>query len=125
MKRGLCFIVYLAPAFTSHALEPGTCGVVHDRAHSYNADGQRRLWQVGTHHEFHPDSTSLARFDAWLEAGVPAKDKNGPFAAPASLLNMFGDFLVCPTEPFRKGAVQEAVIKSVQHRHCVPIAEVP
>jgi hypothetical protein len=42
-------------------------------------------------------------------------------ASPASTVYLFADFVVCPTEPFKKGSVQEAKVKSAVHRHYVRI----
>jgi hypothetical protein len=93
---------------------------IHGRAHFYNGDGQLRIWHIGTHHEYEPDESSWDRVIGWLEAGVNNSDKSN-YTTPASVMYLFGDFLVCPTKPFKKGAVQEAKIMSVSHRHYVPI----
>jgi len=117
MKRstwalGLLAIVVL-PALAS---EP--CTVIHGRAHFYEGDGQLRIWHIGTHHEYEPDSSSWDTVLAWLEAGVPASEKSH-YASPASAVDLFADFLICPTEPFRKGSVQHAQVKSASHRRYV------
>ncbi|MGA2168372.1 MAG: hypothetical protein ABSG62_09175 [Terracidiphilus sp.] len=92
---------------------------IHGRAHFYGGDGQLRIWHIGTHHEYEPDQSSEPRVMGWLEAGVKDSDKSN-YASPASAVYLFGDFEVCPTEPFRKGAVQRAIVKSVSYRHYVP-----
>jgi hypothetical protein len=43
------------------------------------------------------------------------------YASPASLLYLFADFLICPTEPFKKGSVQKAKVVSAEHRRYVPV----
>jgi hypothetical protein len=91
------------------------CMVIHGRAHFYGGDGQLRIWHVGTHHEYEPDPSSDEKVIAWLEAGVKDADKE-KYAVPASMVYLYGDFLVCPVEPFKKGAVQLARIEWVQHR---------
>ena len=121
MKRlilalGLLVIVVL-PAFAS---EP--CTVLHGRAHLYGGDGQLRIWHIGTHHEYEPDSSSWDTVMEWLEAGVPDSEKSQN-ASPASAVYLFADFLICPTEPFRKGSVQPAQVKSASHRHYVRIPD--
>ena|SRR5579863_2062365 len=97
-----------------------SCFTIHGRAHLYGGDGQLRIWRIGTNHEYEPDDTSWARVESWLEAGVKDSDKS-KYASPASYLNLFADFLICPTEPFKKGSVQRAKVVSSQHRHYVPV----
>jgi len=95
------------------------CVTLHGRARFYCADGQLRIWHIGTHHEFEPDETSWDRVIGWLDAGVKESDrKQGPCAV--SEIDLYADFEVCPTEPLREGAVQHAVIKSASHRRYVP-----
>ena len=55
----------------------------------------------------------------WLEAGVKDSDKH--YASPASMINLFGDFQVCPVEPFKKGSVQRARVERVEHRRYAPV----
>lgn len=97
-----------------------SCFTIHGRAHLYGGDGQLRIWHVGTHHDYEPDESSWARVESWIEAGVKDPDKSR-YAAPASYVNLFADFLICPTEPFKKGSVQRAKVVSAQHRHYVPV----
>ena len=82
------------------------------------ADGKLRILQIGTHHEFEPDATSWQRVQDWLQAGVkgPAKPDGPP---PISAVFLYGDYVVCPTEPYRAGSVQKAVVKSVARRRYV------
>jgi hypothetical protein len=92
--------------------------VIHGRAHFYGGDGQLRIWHIGTHHEYAPDESSDERVIKWLEAGVKGTDK-AKYASPASEVCLFADFVICPTEPFKKGSVQGARVKSASHRHYV------
>ena len=96
-----------------------SCMTIHGRLHFYGGDGQLRIWHIGTHHEFAPDDQS--NWDtviSWLVDGVePAHRKD--YASPATAVDLFGDFHVCPTEPFRKGAVQHARVTGVSHRRYV------
>jgi hypothetical protein len=101
-----------------YAAEP--CKVIHGRAHFYGGDGQLRIWQIGTHHEYEPDEPSWPRVIKWLEAGVPESERAN-YASPASSVNLYADFLICPTEPFKQGSVQRATIKSASHRRYVKI----
>lgn len=95
------------------------CFTIHGRARLYSGDGQLRIWHIGTHHEFEPDATSWATVEQWLEAGVKEPEKSRD-PSPASLVDLFADFLICPTEPFKKGSVQRAKIMSAEHRRYVP-----
>ncbi|HVY93062.1 MAG TPA: hypothetical protein VHA14_09950 [Bryobacteraceae bacterium] len=108
----------LGAALPSQAAD--ACFTIHGRAHLYGGDGQLRIWHIGTHHEFEPDESTWAKVESWLEAGVKESDRNR-YASPASMLNLFADFLICPTEPFKAGSVQKAKILSATHRHYVPV----
>jgi hypothetical protein len=107
----------LFATFSLQAAEP--CRIIHGRAHFYGGDGQLRIWHVGTRHDYTPDESSSTRVLAWLEAGVKDSAKAN-YASPASTVYLFADFLICPTEPFKSGSIQEAKFISVQHRHYVP-----
>jgi hypothetical protein len=114
--RGLSLLLFLT-AFLLQASD--SCFTIHGRAHLYGGDGQLRIWHVGTHHEYEPDDgASRARVESWLEAGVKDSDKSR-YAAPASMVYLFADFLICPTEPFKKGSVQRAKVINAQHRSYV------
>ena len=99
------------------------CVTIHGRASLTGGDLNLRIWQIGTHHEFEPDSASWDTVVDWLNAGVPKKDREAYFV-PASTVYLFADFLVCPTEPFKKGSVQQAKVKSAVHRHYVNVNSV-
>lgn len=119
--RGLSLLL-LAFGITLPLQASESCFTIHGRAHLYGGDGQLRIWHIGTHHEYEPDETSWARVESWLEAGVKDSDKSKVYgASPASYLNLFADFLICPTEPFKKGSVQRAKVVSSEHRHYVPV----
>jgi hypothetical protein len=98
------------------------CKTIHGRAHFYGGDGQLRIWQIGTHHEYEPDHASDGTVMGWLEAGVPDAEKAN-YASPASAVYLYADFLICPTEPLTKGAVQHAEVKSALHRRYVRIQD--
>ena len=93
---------------------------IRGRAHSYGGDGQLRIWHVGTHHDFTPDASSRDAVIEWLQSGV-SKSEQVELASPLSQLYLYADFMVCPTEPFVKGAVQEAKVRRATHRHYVHI----
>lgn len=117
MKRllsalGLLLIV-IVPAEAS-----GPCQLIHGRARLYSGDGQLWIWHIGTHHEYQPDDSSSDAVIGWLIEGV-TKSERAKYTTPASAVDLYADFEVCPTEPFRKGAVQEAKIKSASHRRYV------
>jgi hypothetical protein len=88
-----------------------------DRA---SGDLQLRIWHIGTHHEYEPNESSWDTVLDWLNAGVKKSDRRN-YAIPTSTVYMFADFLVCPTEPFRAGWVQQASVKSAFHRHYVRV----
>ena len=92
------------------------CMAIHGRARFYSGDGQLRIWHIGTHHEYEPDESSWDTVMGWLEAGVK-KSERANYYIPASVVDLFADFEVCPTEPLRNGAVQHARVKSASHRH--------
>ncbi len=94
--------------------------MIHGRANFYGGDGQLRIWHIGTHHTYEPDEASWDRVMKWLEDGVPASEKAN-YAIPASAVYLYADFLVCPIEPFKQGAVQRATIKSASHRRYVKV----
>ncbi len=96
------------------------CMTIHGRAHYYDGDGQLRIWHIGTHHEFEPDNTTWPKVMKWLEAGVKPADRKR-WAAPESNLDLYADFRICPTEPFKKGSVQQAKILSATHRRYVTV----
>lgn len=87
--------------------------MIHGRAHEYCGDGQLRIWHIGTHRDFEPDESSWQRVEAWLRAGAK------PTGACQLNADLFADFLICPTEPYKKGAVQEAKVKAAYHRRYV------
>jgi hypothetical protein len=94
-----------------------SCVTIHGRAHQYS-DGQLRIWHIGTHHDYEPDESSWLIVQQWIEAGVKDSVKRTS-ATPDSSINLFADFRMCPVEPFKKGSVQPAKIKSAYHRHYV------
>jgi len=94
------------------------CATIHGRLHYYGGDGQLRIWQIGTHHEFTPDKSTWDTVIEWLRDGVKPSERKD-YSDPAIAVNLFGDFQICPTEPFQKGAVQHAKVISVSHRRYV------
>ena len=93
-------------------------GASAEAAAALCGDGNLRIWQIGTHHEFEADESSFDRVIEWLEAGVKESAKQ-ELACPDGSVNLCADFLVCPTEPFKKGVVQHAVFKSATNRRYV------
>jgi hypothetical protein len=120
MRTPALLLLSLVVALPMLAAEP--CMTIHGRAHYYGGDGQLRIWHIGTHHEYEPDQSSWGRVIGWLEAGVRSSDKS-KYASPASTVYLYGDFEICPTEPFKKGSVQQAKVKSVSHRRYARINE--
>jgi hypothetical protein len=98
-----------------------SCRTIHGRASITGGDFNLRVWHIGTHHEYEPVGDSDAMVIGWLADGAKklgiTEDER---ALPASAVLMFGDFVVCPVEPLKQGAVQKAIVKSVAHRRYVP-----
>ncbi len=107
---------FLTLAIPALAAEP--CQIIHGRANFFGGDGQLRIWHIGTHHEYEPAGGSDKRVLDWLEAGIPLAERDN-YATPASAVYLYGDFTICPIEPFRKGAVQKANVLTVTHKHYV------
>jgi hypothetical protein len=93
---------------------------MHGRLRAYSGDGNVRLWHIGTHHMFEPDETTIGRAYDWLTAGMTKSD-----AKKFAYINvdLYGDFTVCPVEPFKQGSVQHARIISVANKHYVRLQE--
>lgn len=115
--RKLALILFIAAfAISLQAADP--CTTIHGRLHFYGGDGQLRIWHIGTHHDFTPDESSWDTVINWLRDGVePSKKKD--YSDPAIAVDMYGDFEICPIEPYRKGAVQRAKVVRVSHRRYV------
>jgi len=107
------FSIVLAFAFcipTAFALEP--CQQIHGRARIYTADGQLRIWHIGTHHEFEPiDTTSWDKLSKILL----------PDGLSGTAYDLYADFTVCPTAPFKEGQVQPVIVKNIRHMHVVKV----
>ena len=113
MRTLALILVLAAMCINLQAAEP--CTTIHGRLHYYGGDGQLRIWHIGTHHDFTPDGSSWDTVIGWLREGVKPSEWKDYFD-PAIAVDLFGDFHVCPTEPFREGAVQHAKVVSVSHR---------
>lgn len=112
----LTLALLLTPVASVYAGEQ--CMVVHGRARLYSGDLQLRIWSIGTHHEYAPVDSSWDRVIQWLAAGVPDSEKSR-YTIPASAVDLYADFLICPTEPFVEGSVQQAEVKIASHRRYV------
>jgi hypothetical protein len=67
------------------------------------------------HHDFTPDESSWGMVVDWLEERASESDKKN-HACPACENDLYADFLLCPTEPYKKGSVQRAKVISAIHR---------
>jgi hypothetical protein len=84
------------------------CQEIHGRARLYTGDGQLMIWHIGTHHEFWIlDDKSWDLIFKYIPNGG-GKD-------------LYADFTVCPTRPFRNGAAQPSTVKSIRHPKLVPV----
>jgi hypothetical protein len=115
--RRLCLAFLFLTCLRLNAAEG--CRTIHGRLHYYGGDGQLRIWHIGSHHEFEPDATTWDTVIQWLRDGVKRSEWRN-YADPATGVDLFADFDVCPTQPFKKGSVQEAKVMSASHRHYVP-----
>jgi hypothetical protein len=118
MRCLVLLFLLLGGVFQLEAAEP--CVTIHGRANLYGGDLQLRIWHIGTHHEYEPDESSWDKVFDWLYSGVKKSDRQN-YAIPASSVYLFADFLICPTEPFKEGSVQQANVKSASHRRYVPV----
>jgi len=109
-------LVFLVAIKGLHAEE--ACSTIHGRLHYYSGDGQLRIWHISTHHEFTPDESSWDMVIEWLRDRVKPSETRD-YADPATAFDLFGDFQICPTEPFRKGAVQYVKVIAVTHRRYI------
>jgi hypothetical protein len=103
----VCLILLINPMHCQSA-EP--CRQIRGRAVWYRGDGFFAIWHIGTHHIFFPaDKASgdliCQYFDCESGNRQPA---------------LFADFTVCPTEPYKAGAAQPAIVTKVQHPRVVP-----
>lgn len=117
-------IVFLGLVFCNvcMAQAPKSCMTIHGRLHLYGGDGQLRIWHIGTHHDFTPDESSWGRVVGWLDERATESDKKN-YACSACVNDLYADFLLCPTEPYRKGSVQRANVVSATHRRYVHTQE--
>jgi len=114
----LTALLLLTP-ITATAAEP--CQTFHGRARLYSADGQLRIWHIGTHHEFMPSRE--ADQDEWghgWDRVINILNRGNLAPATPTTLQLFADFTVCPIEPFRQGAAQSASVKSIHHARVTP-----
>jgi hypothetical protein len=90
--------------------QPRKCFQIRGRAILYRGDGFFAIWHVGTHHIFYPvGDKSWDLLCSYMDCKSPRKQ-------PA----LFADMTVCPTEPYKKGWAQPAVVKRVTHSYVVP-----
>ena len=90
--------------------QPQSCFQIRGRAILYRGDGFFAIWHVGTHHIFYPaDKASADLLCDHMDCTSPRKQ-------PA----LFADMTVCPTEPYKKGWAQPAIVKGITHYYVVP-----
>jgi len=101
----LCFVNLL---FSVCAQSAEPCQEIHGRATLYTGDGQLMIWNIGTHHEF------------WILDDA-SWDKIFKYIPNGGGKDLFADFTVCPTKPFKKGAAQPAVVQSIRNPRLVTV----
>lgn len=116
MRKLILLLVLITVHPCAWPAEP--CKTIHGRLHYYGGDGQLRIWHIGTRHDFTPDDSSWNMLHDWLTEGVKPSERKD-YADPATAVDLFGDFNICPIEPFHEGAVQHARIISVANRRYV------
>jgi hypothetical protein len=90
--------------------QPEKCFQIRGRAILYRGDGFFAIWHVGTHHIFYPaDKASADLLCDHMNCTSPRKQ-------PA----LFADMTVCPTESYRQGWAQPAIVKKITHYYVVP-----
>jgi hypothetical protein len=113
------FLVGLLIAANAAAQTAESCMTIHGRLHYYGGDANLRIWHIGTHHMFTPDETTWDKVLGWLDEKATAADKKN-FACANCAHDLYADFLICPTEPYKKGSVQRAKVISATNRRYVP-----
>jgi hypothetical protein len=116
MRSLAMFFLFCCVPCVSQAAD--SCMTIHGRLHLYGGDGQLRIWHIGTNHDFTPDDSSWGRVVGWLEEKASESDKKN-LACAACANDLYADFLICPTEPYKKGFVQRARVISATHRRFV------
>ena len=120
MRFALSLVISaLAVTTTSYCQAVERCQSFYGRIVLYTADGQLRLWHIGTHHEFEPDYDGSDRGASWDKAVDLLTAGNGA-AGAAGNNALYADFVVCPTKPLHRGRVQPAIIHSMSHVHVMP-----
>lgn len=84
------------------------CQEIHGRARLYTGDGQLFIWHLGTHHEFW-----ILDDKSWDLIFKYIPDGGGK--------DLYANFTVCPTRPFRNDAAQPATVKSIRHPRLVQV----
>lgn len=89
---------------------PSKCFEIRGRAVLYRGDGFFAIWHVGTHHIFYPVG------DKSWDLLCSYMDCKSPHKQPA----LFANMTVCPTEPYKKGSAQPAIVTKVTDYYVVP-----
>ena len=93
-------------------VEPEPCRWAHGRLMRYQGGPGLRIWEIGTHHVF------------GLPPLVPAMDLGDLPPNAEKLLNndnmLFGDYKVCPLEPYSAGHMQAARVVAARHLRSEP-----
>jgi hypothetical protein len=115
MHRRATFLLLLCAASISQAAEP--CMTVHGRLRQNGGDGFLYVWRIGTHHDLMPDDSSWGVVSGWLQRKLSESELKQCGATCG--YDLYADFLLCPTEPYKEGAAQKAKFISAIHRHYV------
>jgi hypothetical protein len=83
------------------------CRVIHGRATFYTGDSQLIIWHVGTNHNFYLSQYGPNADASWNMLLKQIGNDGGK--------ELFGDFDVCPTQTYKRGAAQPVTVKSIAH----------
>ena len=94
-----------------------SCYWVHGRLQEYEGTPAYRLWKIGTHHLL-----GIYSGPSVWRGNRLSPDNEDPEFPPnvrrliqSGLVQVFGDFEVCPLEPERPGSMQAACIESAKN----------
>lgn len=88
-----------------------SCEKIRARAVYYSGDSYLEIWRIGADHTFFVVDEKSA--DLILETMHYNVDR--PLQA------LYGDFTVCPTQPYKEGHAQAAIVKRIENPRVVTL----
>jgi hypothetical protein len=94
-----------------------SCIQIRGRLRAGNGTPSTRLWQIGTHHIFgiYSNRYGFMHDGGTLDNEAPELHFAFPKGEPKGGWTVYGDFEVCPLEPFIQGRMQAACIANATH----------